>query len=132
VSVAASSFMYKALPFGGTMLPGWQAKAVMWFFALSMLWIAVGSYRRLRAAWWSALVFLALCIAYSVMFATSGNYARFGEAMGMPQDPKQVAMMQAIYSSPLFYVWMIVLWGTFLGFLLYIRRYFFDSRRLDV
>jgi hypothetical protein len=130
VSVAASSFMYKTLPFGRTMLPGWQAKAVMWFFALSMLWIAVGSYRRLRAAWWSALAFLAIGIVYGVIFAMYTDYARFGEAMGMPQDPKQVAMMQAIYSSPLFYVWMVVLWGAYLGFLLYLRRYFFAQKTI--
>lgn len=43
----------------------------------------------------------------------------------MPQDPSQVAMMQAMYSSPFFYVWMGVIWAAYLGFLLYIRRYFF-------
>jgi hypothetical protein len=128
VSVGISSFMYKALPFGGTMLVGWQGKAVMWFFALLMLWIAVGSYRRLTAAWWSALVLVAMGIAYAVMFAMYGDYARYGEAMGMPQDAKQAAMMQAMYSSPFFYAWMVILWGAYLGFLFYIRRYFVESR----
>lgn len=46
------------------------------------------------------------------------------EAMGMPADPAQVEMMRAMYSGPFFQVWMGVIWAAYLGFLLYIRRFF--------
>jgi hypothetical protein len=42
----------------------------------------------------------------------------------MPSDPAQTEMMRAMYSGPFFYVWMGVIWAVYLGFLLYIRRFF--------
>jgi len=42
-------------------------------------------------------------------------------------DPRQLEMMQSIYSSPFFYLSMAVMWVLYLGFLLYLRRYFFGG-----
>ncbi len=124
VSVFTSSFMYKALPLGDTMLRGWQSKALLWFFAVFMAWVGWGTLRRIRAAWWSALVLLALGMTYGFAFVARADYAAWYEALGMPADPAQTEMMRAMYSGPFFYVWMGVIWAVYLGFLLYIRRFF--------
>jgi hypothetical protein len=126
-SVAASSFMYKALPIGSMMLRGWPALALVWFFVALMAWIGWGTLRRVRAAWWAAIALLLMGVAYGVLFSMHGDYTIFYQAMELPPDPRQMEMMQAMYSSPFFYVWMGVIWAGYLGFLLYIRRYFFSA-----
>lgn len=125
VSVLLSSFMYKALPIGGFMLRGWPVFAFMAAMATLLLWIAVGTLRRLRAAWWSAVALLIVGVTWGAFFLTSTDPMAMYEAMGMPLDPQQTAMMAAMYSSPFFYGWIAILWTGYLVFLLYIRRYFF-------
>jgi hypothetical protein len=129
VSVLASSLMYRALPLGGIMLSGWVAKLIMLFFAVLMMWIAYGSIRRLPPAWWSAIGLLVLGVVYGVVFITRMDYERWNDALGMPNDPRSIEMMRNMYSGPFFWVWMGLIWAVYLGFVLYLRRYFWPSER---
>ena len=90
-----------------------------------MLFIGLGSLRRMRAAWWTALALLIVGVAYGAAFMRKIDVAAWYEAMSMPMEPRQLEMVQSIYSSPFFYLWMAIIWALYLGFLLYLRRYFF-------
>jgi hypothetical protein len=125
VSVLLSSFMYKAVPIGSFMLRGLPMFAFMAAMATFLFWIAVGTIRRLRAAWWSALVMMIIGVAWSAFYMTVTDPMAMYEAMGMPVDPQQVKLVKAMYASPFFLGWMAALWIGYLVFLLYIRRYFF-------
>jgi hypothetical protein len=125
VTVLLSSFMYKAVPIGAFMLRGLPMFAFMAAMATFLFWIAVGTLRRRRAAWWSALVMLIIGVAWGAFYLKATDPVAMYEAMGMPADPQQMKMATAMYSSPFFMAWMAVLWLGYLVFLLYLRRYFF-------
>lgn len=125
VTTLLSSFMYKAVPIGSFMLRGLPMFAFMAAMATFLFWIAVGTIRRLRAAWWSAVAMMIIGVAWSAFYLTITDPLAMYEAMGMPVDPQQEKIITEMYSSPFFMVWMVVLWTGYLVFLLYIRRYFF-------
>lgn len=125
VSVLLSSFMYRALPFGTFLLRGPAVFLVMAAMATLLFWIAVGTLRRMPAAWWSAVVMLIIGVTWGAFTVTSTTPETMSEAMGIPFDAQQAAMTKALYSSPFFLAWMAILWIGYLVFLLYIRRYFF-------
>ncbi|MDP9194310.1 MAG: hypothetical protein M3P06_21650 [Acidobacteriota bacterium] len=128
-SVLLSSFMYKALPIGGFMLRGWPVFAVMAAMATLLFWIGVGTLRRLPSAWWSAVGMLVIGVAWGALFTFSTDPLAMYEAMGMPANPEQEAITKAMYSSPLFYAWIAIVWIGYLVFLLYLRRYFFPQSK---
>ena len=126
VSVLLSSFMYKAVPMiGGYMLRGLPMFVFMVFIATFLFWIAVGTLRRMRAAWWSAVVLMILGVAWGAFYLTMPDPLAMYEAMGMPMDPQQARITLAMYKSPFFIGWMAVFWAGYLVFLFYLRRYFF-------
>lgn len=125
VSVLLSSFMYKAMPIGSYMLRGWPVFAVMAAMASLLFWIGWGTLQRWRSAWWSAVVLFVIGVTWGAFFLTATDPKAMSEAMGMPADPRQAEMTAAMYSSPFFYGWIVLLWTGYLVFLFYIRRYFF-------
>lgn len=127
-SLLFTGLAYRAFPYGSFMLRGWQLIAVQSAMAILLAWVGVGTLRRQRAAWWTALGFLIFGIVYGVVAIPRMNYEAWYKAANMPVDRNQLEMMKAMYSSPLFLVWMGVIWAAYLGFLLYIRRYFFGPR----
>ncbi len=126
LSVLLSSFMYKAIPLiGGTMLRGLPMFLFMTAMATFLFWIAVGMLRRLRAAWWSAVVMLILGVAWGAFYLSVDDPIAMYEAMGMPVEPEQAKFTLAMYTSPFFIGWIAALWTGYLVFLLYLRRYIF-------
>jgi hypothetical protein len=125
VTTLLSSLMYKAMPIGSYMLRGWMMFAFMAALATFLFWIAVGTLRRLPAAWWSALAMLIIGVAWGALYLTATDPAVMYEAMGMPADPQQMKAAVAMYSSPFFIGWIAAIWTGYLVFLMYLRRYFF-------
>ena len=121
------SSMYTALPVGPWILRGFSALAVVLAIAGVMFFIGFGSLKRMRAAWWTALVVLIVGVAYGAAFMRKIDVAAWYEAMSMPIDPRQLEMIQSMYSSPFFYLSIAVMWALYLGFLFYLRRYFFSG-----
>jgi hypothetical protein len=124
-SVMFFGSMYTAIPAGPWMLRGVSALALVLAIGGVMLFIGLGSLRRMRAAWWTALALLIVGVGYGAAFMRKIDVAAWYEAMSMPMEPRQLEMVQSIYSSPFFYLWMAIIWALYLGFLLYLRRYFF-------
>jgi hypothetical protein len=119
--------MYTAFPVGPWMLRGVSALALMLTIAGVTLFIGLGSLKRMRAAWWTALVLLVVGVAYAAIFMRKIDVSAWYKAMSMSIDPRQLEMMQSMYSSPFFYLSMAVMWAAYLGFLIYLRRYFFGG-----
>jgi hypothetical protein len=117
--------MYTAFPVGPWMLRGVSALALMLVIAGVTLFIGLGSLKRMRAAWWTALVQLVVGVLYGAAFMRKINVSAWYKAMSMPIDPRQLEMIQSTLSSPFFYLWMAAVWAVYLGLLLYLRRYFF-------
>jgi hypothetical protein len=105
-SLLFTGLVYRAFPYGSFMLRGWQLIAVQGGMAVLLAWAGIGTLKRQRAAWWTALAFLIFGIVYGVVFLPRMNYEAWYQAMNMPVDRNQLEMMKAMYSSPLFYVWM--------------------------
>ena len=126
--VLMSSFMYQFVPFGDFLLTGPGAYAFMIVCAAILLFIAIGSMKRMKAAWWTALILFALGLVYGFMFLRNPDIESWYEAMGMPINPREVEMMQEIYSSPVFLAVTGLLWLGYFAYIFYLRRYFYGER----
>jgi hypothetical protein len=128
--VLLCSNIYPSLPIGPWMIRGAAVPAVMVVFAGLMLFIGIGSLRRMLAAWWAAIAMFAVCVMWGVAYMKRPNFIDWYREMGMPSDPRQVEMMQTMYGSPYFVAWLVIFWGAYLAFLLYLRRYFQNANRM--
>jgi hypothetical protein len=121
-------FMYPSFPVGRWMLRGAAVPAVMLIFVLLMLFIGVGTLRRMPSAWWAALAMFVLGAGWAVVFMTGTDFAAWYRDIGMAMDPRQLEMMEKMYASPLFLGWIFLFWAAHLAFLIYLRRFIFIDR----
>lgn len=126
-SVLLCGVVYPSFPLGHWMIRGVAVPAVMAAFATVLFFIAIGSLRRKPAAWWAAIAMFVVGAGWGLTFMGHLNLTEWYRDMGMPMDPRQTEMMQSMYGSPFFLVWLIVFWGAYLAFLLYLRRYFVQN-----
>ena len=125
VSMFVWSFVYPSIPIGSWIVARPVSTLVMLFFAILSIFIAIGSMRLQRSAWWTAMAMVVFGLAYSVVLLPRSNLVTWFESSGMAVDTKSAELVQSLYSGPSFWIWMGVLWIGYLAFLLYIRRYFF-------
>jgi hypothetical protein len=121
------SVMYKAFPLGPWMLRGIGLYATMLAIAALMLFIGAGALKQKPAAWWAALAMLVFGAVCGVLLMTKTDIAAWYREMGMATDPRQAEMMQSLYQGPYFIGWLVVFWAAYLGYLWYLRRYFFGQ-----
>ena len=136
LSMMFAGVIYTAFPVGPWMLRGVSSLALMLAIAGVTVFIGLGSLKRMRAAWWTALVLLVVGVVYGAAFMRKIDVASWYKAMSMPMDPRQLEMVHSMVSGPFFFLSMAVMWALYLGLLLYLRRYFFggpmttDNRQL--
>jgi hypothetical protein len=114
------------MPLFGILFSGPAAVVVILLIAVLLAYLAWGTYRLQMAAWWgSLLLWLAGVVSAIVTFARSDLMAMY-EKMGMPPDQLELIRRTGIIES-------INRWGPWLGlvggamwvgYLLYVRRYF--------
>ena len=122
------AFMYTSFPLGPWMLRGVSVYVLMFTMAALLLYIGLGALKRKRAAWWAAIAMFIWGVAFVALFVTKTDFASWYEEMGLATDPRQAELMQEIYTGPFFIGYMAVFWVAYLGFLIYLRRYFFTDR----
>ncbi len=112
------------VPFFGVVLSG-ASGAVVWFAILAgCVALAWGSARRAPWAWWGGFVAIILATLSSVITAVCADPAEFVLAMGLPEE--QMVLLSGIAMPGrwvMVLVWVVV-WGTFLGYLMTVRRFF--------
>ncbi len=114
------------MPFFGIFLSGAAGAAVLVVIELVLAYLAWGTYRLQMAAWWgSLLVGIAGALNMAITFSYADLMAVY-EKMKMPPD--QLEMMRKIgfaESMSQLAPWMALVGGTaWVGYLLYVRRYF--------
>ena len=127
VSLIFCTFMYPSLPLGPYILHGLPMYALLAFFAAMTLFIAFGALKRRPAAWWTAVALAVVGMVWAVVLMPKTDFVSWYRDSGLANDPRQMEMMKSIYTGPFFTIWMGVFWLAYLGFLLYLRRYFFGQ-----
>jgi hypothetical protein len=121
-STAAYGFL---IPVFGVFLSGAAGAAVVLFLTLVLAYLAWGTYRLQMAAWWGTLLLWIVGTLNMVAFPQTGLMEMY-EKMGMP-----AAQLEMIRKSGMIEMmsrcmpWMGLVGGAvWLGYLLYVRRYF--------
>jgi hypothetical protein len=113
------------VPVFGVILSGAAGAAVTLLLTLAMAYLAWGTYRLQMAAWWGTLVILILGTLNMLAFSETGLMEMY-EKMRMPAA--QLEMIRKSGMIELMSRWMpwmgLVGGAVWLGYLLYIRRYF--------
>lgn len=118
---------YPSFPIGPYLLSGPALYAIWLVLMAAMLFIAYGAFKRMQAAWWTALGLIVLGIGFVLTFFSRTDFAKWYRDTGLMTDAKQIEMITAMYRGPYFVAWMLIIWGAYLAFLIYLRRYFFGA-----
>ncbi|HEX9161383.1 MAG TPA: hypothetical protein VF980_06710 [Thermoanaerobaculia bacterium] len=114
---------YAVLPIRGTMITGPIAIAVYGAIGVLLLYVSWGLYRRSLLAWWIGVGYGVLVAAYCVLVFPNLDYRRLVNAMGMPKTPN-APDFTAIYQSPWFLAYLGFFWLLYLGYFVFVLRYF--------
>ena len=112
------------VPFFGVVLSGASGAAVWFVILAGCVALAWGSARRAPWAWWGGFVSIILATLSSVITAVCVDPAEFVLAMGLPEE--QMVLLSGIAMPGrwvMVLVWVVV-WGTFLGYLMTVHRFF--------
>lgn len=92
--------------------------------ALSGLWVflAYGTYHRKMSAWWTAVIAMCILGVSAVPTFLRGDATKMYVQMGMPAQ--QSAVSAALIQSPVMIGLMVGIMIAFLGYLIYVRKYF--------
>ena len=120
--MAVLAIPFAILPFGATVLTGPSAVLVDLLLAAVNATLAIGLYRRSRAAWWVALAGVAVAGAWGIWNLTRTNFAELQRQMGLVQSPS-APDLSFIYHSPWMVGVMVISWLGLIAFLLYVRRF---------
>jgi hypothetical protein len=128
VLLAVSALLMPAynflFPLFGIVLTG-AAGAVLWALVLALsVALAVGTCRRAPWAWWGGMAFTLTGTLSSILAVLRFDLTEIMTMMNLPED--QIAMMDTL---PVFDGWIMAIgtlfvWGTFIVYLMTLRRYF--------
>jgi hypothetical protein len=131
VLLAASVLLMPAygffFPFFGLVLTG-AAGALFWTIVLAVcVALTVGTGRRAPWAWWGGVGLTITAALSSILTVLRFDMTEIMALMALPED--QVAIME---SMPILDGWVpiigsLIVWGTFLAYLLTLRRYFLSE-----
>ena len=114
------------MPLFGRFVSGPAGAAAMLLLTLVMAYLAWGTYRLQMAAWWGTLLLSIAGTVNMVLTFSQSNLMEMYEKMKLPAD--QLEMMRKsgmVESMARWGPWMGLVGGAvFLGYLLYLRRYF--------
>jgi len=117
------------MPLFGVFLSGAKGAVVILLIALVLAYLAWGTYRLQMAAWWGVLLLWIAGILNAAVTFSQKDLLELYEKAGMPAD--QVEMLRKmgfVESMSQWGPWMGLVGGAaWLGYLLYVRRYFVRS-----
>jgi hypothetical protein len=118
------------LPLFGVFVSGWTGAAVAGLIDVVLAWLAWGTYRLKMAAWWATLLLGIAGTVNGVIFIRHGDLMTMYEKMGMPAD--QLEMIRKLGMVEMLSQWGPWIAGAsaiaWMGYLLYLRRYFVRGR----
>lgn len=116
---------YKSvLPFFGTLLTGLPAMLFYIIWAAGSLWLAWAFYRLMPVAWWIVVVaFLLFSVSNSITFARIDIMEMY-RLMGYPQQQLEQMQKFNFFSGKSMAVWTACCMVPWLGYLLWIKKFF--------
>ncbi len=129
VSMASLVAYGPVMPLFGVFLSGAAGAVVILMIALVLAYLAWGTYRLRMAAWWGTLLLWIAGIVNGVLTFTRTDLLEMYEKAGMPADQlEMLRKMGFVESMSRWGPWMGLVGGAaWLGYLLYVRRYFVRS-----
>jgi hypothetical protein len=111
-------------PLFGLVLTGVPG-ALSWAMVLAMcVTLAVGTSRRAPWAWWGGVALTIAATLSSIVTVLRFDFSEIVALMALPED--QVALMEMLpmFDARVLVFGSLVVWGTFLAYLMTLRRYF--------
>jgi hypothetical protein len=128
VSILCAASYRFALPFFGRFISGGAGAIVCLALVASCAWTSLNMYRLKLSAWWAGLLVTIAFLSSSILTFSKAELGEYYQLMGLPEE--QVALIgQMDWTGPVMVVPMAISGTLFIGYLLYIKRYFADSER---
>ncbi|MFA6242379.1 MAG: hypothetical protein WC655_15700 [Candidatus Hydrogenedentales bacterium] len=113
-----------ALPFFGRVVSGATGAAVAISVAVVFMCLAWGMYRLRAAAWWGMLAMIVVWGVSTMLTFSRTGMSDFYKAMNLPPEQLEIVNQTGFAQSPWFAVYCGVWIAVFIGYLMYIRKYF--------
>jgi hypothetical protein len=111
-------------PLFGLLLTG-LGGAFLWVLVLAAcLALAVGTYRRSSWAWWGGVALTLAATLSSTLTVLRFDTSEIMALMALPEEQMAVAQAFAMLDRWALALGAVVVWGTFLAYLMTLRRYF--------
>jgi hypothetical protein len=119
------------IPLFGTLLSGASGAALILVIVLVLGWLAWGTYRLQMAAWWGTLLVGIVRALNLVVTHWHADLAKLYEKMGMPANRLDLIQKTGIVDA--MSLWWprigLVIGAAWLGYLIFVRRYFVQSEQ---
>jgi len=124
VSFVVYSF-HPAFPVFGRLLTGAPGAVVFLVIAVLEAAVAWGLYHLRPAAWWGRLgLWLLNGASTTYTFHRGVDWAQALRASGQPENPATLHMLQSLFAGPHFLALLAAVGVAFIGYLLWVRKYF--------
>jgi hypothetical protein len=129
VSMPSAAVYGWVMPLFGVFISGAAGAAVMLLMVLVAAYLAWGTYRLQMAAWWGSLLLGIVGTLNTVVTFARTDLMQMYEKMGMPADQlEMIRKMGLVETMSSWGPWMGLVGGVcWVGYLLYLRRYFVRS-----
>jgi len=131
VSMSSAMAYGFVIPLFGVFISGAAGAVVILLIALVLAYLAWGTYRLQMAAWWATLLLAIVGTLNMVVTFSRVDLMQMYEKMGMPADQlEMIRKMGMVETMSQWGPWMNLAGGAaWLGYLLYVRRYFVRGGR---
>ncbi|MFA6560839.1 MAG: hypothetical protein WCV00_02900 [Verrucomicrobiia bacterium] len=128
LSMLSMPLGYKSvMPFFGTLLTGFPATLFFVIWAVGSVWLAWAFYRLKPAAWWIVVAaFVLISVSSTITFARVDLMEMYRQ-MGYPQQQIEQIQKYSFFSGRSMAVWMVCCMVPWLGYLLWIKKFFCRS-----
>jgi hypothetical protein len=124
VSVLMTPAYGYALPVFGVVLTGLGGALGWALILILLLYLVWGSYRLDPRAWWIALAATLLAACANTVTAAVFPISELLTAMRLPVDQRALIEQLGLPSPGFLVILSLVCWGSFLAYLLYVKRFF--------
>lgn len=114
---------YAVLPLPDRIVTGVPAIAAYGVQAVLLFYLAWGLFMRSHAAWWIGLLYGLATAIYGAVVFPRVDVQKVVRAMGVAETPG-MPDLGPIYHNPWFYGFLGVMWIGYVGYFLFVRRYF--------
>ncbi|HTY64439.1 MAG TPA: hypothetical protein VMG30_19475 [Acidobacteriota bacterium] len=108
----------------GVLLTGTPATILLVIFMALGLYLAWGTYRLQMAAWWISLVSCTILTVSSAITFLKVDFFDVYRELGYPPDQIELLRKYSFFGGAVMVWWIVICYILFLGFLVWIRKYF--------